>query len=100
MVNLCSPKAEAEMRIVCKWFTKKTLSGETHKLVKQKGREENPVRVKQQYINKNILLNYMYRLPFSTGLYAEGGGRGVQDWEHTYTCGRLMLMYGKTNTIL
>ena len=30
----------------------------------------------------------------------EGGGRGVQDWEHVYTCGGFMLMYGKTNTIL
>ena len=30
------------------------------------------------------------------------GGRweGVQDWEHMYTCGRFMLMYGKTKTIL
>ena len=27
-------------------------------------------------------------------------GRGVQDGEHVYTCGRFMLMYGKTNTIL
>ena len=34
------------------------------------------------------------------GWYGEGGGRGVQDWEHMYTCGRFMLMYGKTNTIL
>ena len=24
----------------------------------------------------------------------------VQDGEHVYTCGRFMLMYGKTNTIL
>ena len=32
--------------------------------------------------------------------YREGGGRGVQDWEHVYTHGRFMLMYGKTNTIL
>ena len=32
--------------------------------------------------------------------YGEGGGRGVQDWEHVYTCGGFMLMYGKTNTIL
>jgi len=31
---------------------------------------------------------------------AEGGGRGVQDWEHMYTHGGFMLMYGKTNTIL
>ena len=31
------------------------------------------------------------------GWYREGGGKGVQDWEHVYTCGRFMLMYGKTN---
>ena len=30
----------------------------------------------------------------------ERGGRGVQDWEHVYTHGRFMLMYGKTNKIL
>ena len=34
------------------------------------------------------------------GWYGEGGGRGVQDSEHVYTCGGFMLMYGKTNTIL
>ena len=34
------------------------------------------------------------------GWYGEGGGRGVQNWEHVYTRGRFMLMYGKTNTIL
>ena len=34
------------------------------------------------------------------GWYREGGGMGVQDGEHMYTCGRFMLMYGKTNTIL
>jgi len=34
------------------------------------------------------------------GWYVEGGRRGVQDGEHVYTCGRCMLMYGKTNTIL
>ena len=27
-------------------------------------------------------------------------GRGIQDGEHVYTCGGLMLMYGKTNIIL
>ena len=32
--------------------------------------------------------------------YGDGGGRGVQNWEHVYTHGRFMLMYGKTNTIL
>ena len=34
------------------------------------------------------------------GWYGEGVGRGIQDWEHVYTCGGCMLMYGKTNTIL
>ena len=34
------------------------------------------------------------------GWYGEGGGRGVQGWEHVYTRGRFMLMYVKTNTIL
>ena len=27
----------------------------------------------------------------------EGGGRGVQDGEHVYTCGGFMPMYGKNN---
>ena len=34
------------------------------------------------------------------GWYGEGGGRGVHDGEHVYTHGGLMLMYGKSNTIL
>ena len=34
------------------------------------------------------------------GWDGERGGRGVQDGEHMYTCGRFMSMYGKTNTIL
>ena len=34
------------------------------------------------------------------GWYGEEGRRGVQDWEHMYTRGGFMLMYGKTNTIL
>ena len=33
------------------------------------------------------------------GMEREVGG-GVQDWEHVFTCGGFMLMYGKTNTIL
>ena len=28
------------------------------------------------------------------------GGRRVQDGEHMYTCGRFILIFGKTNTIL
>ena len=34
------------------------------------------------------------------GWYREGGGRGVQDGEHAYACGRFMSMCGRTNTIL
>ena len=34
------------------------------------------------------------------GRYGEGGGRGIQDWEHVYTRGGFMSMYGKTDTIL
>ena len=34
------------------------------------------------------------------GWDGEGGGMGVQDGEHMYTCVGCMLMYGKTNTIL
>ena len=34
------------------------------------------------------------------GWYGEGRGRWVQDGEHMYTCGRFILIYGKTNTIL
>ena len=34
------------------------------------------------------------------GWYGEGGGRRVQDWEHMYTCGGFILMFGKTNTIM
>ena len=29
-----------------------------------------------------------------------GGGRGVHVWEHMYTRGGFMSMYGKTNTVL
>ena len=34
------------------------------------------------------------------GWYGEGGGRRVQNWEHMYTCGGFILIFGKTNTIL
>ena len=34
------------------------------------------------------------------GCYGEGDGKGVQDWEHMYTRGSFMLMYGKTNILL
>jgi len=34
------------------------------------------------------------------GWYEERRGRRVQDGKHMYTCGRFILIYGKTNTIL
>ena len=34
------------------------------------------------------------------GWYGEEGGRRVQDGEHVYTCGGLISIFGKTNTIL
>ena len=34
------------------------------------------------------------------GWYGEGGETRVQDGEHVYACGRFMLIYGRTNTIL
>ena len=34
------------------------------------------------------------------GWDGEGGERRVQDGEHMYTCGRFILIYGKTNTTL
>ena len=36
----------------------------------------------------------------SEGWDGEGGGRGIQDGEHMYTCGGFMSMYAKTTTIL
>ena len=35
----------------------------------------------------------------SEGWYGEEGGRGVQDGEHVYIHGGLILIYGKTNKI-
>ena len=34
------------------------------------------------------------------GWYGEGGGRGVQDGEHVYICGRFMLMWQNQYNIL
>ena len=34
------------------------------------------------------------------GWDGEGGGRGLQDGEHMYTCGGFILIFGKTNTIM
>ena len=34
------------------------------------------------------------------GWYGVGGGKRVQDGEHVYTCGRFILIYGKTSKIL
>ena len=34
---------------------------------------------------------------YPVGWDGEGGGRGVQDGEHMYTCGRFISMYGKNH---
>ena len=34
------------------------------------------------------------------GWNGDGGGRRVQDGKHMYTCGRFILIFGKTNTIM
>ena len=34
------------------------------------------------------------------GWNGEGGGRRVQDGERMYTCGKFILIFGKTNTIM
>ena len=74
-------------------------------------------RDKKAFLIETCIISYMKRIASpglmhdtgSLGLvhwddperwYGEGGGRGVQDGEHVYTCGGFMLMYGKTNTIL
>ena len=38
-------------------------------------------------------------LGYTEEWYGEGGGWGVQDWEHVYTCGGCMLMYVKSNIV-
>ena len=34
------------------------------------------------------------------GWNGEGGGRRVQDGEHMCTCGRFILLFGKSNTVM
>jgi len=34
------------------------------------------------------------------GWYGEGGGRRVRDGEHMYTCGGVIMIFDKTNTIM
>ena len=47
-----------------------------------------------------LVKNTLVHWDDTEGWYGEGGGRRVQDGEHMYTCGRFILIYGKTNTIL
>ena len=34
------------------------------------------------------------------GWNGEGGGRRVRDGEHMYACGRFVLIFGRTNTVM
>jgi len=43
---------------------------------------------------------HLRKLYESQEWYGEGGGRRVRDGEHMYTCGGLILIFGKTNTIM
>ena len=54
------------------------------------------VVLKVRSLDKSISITW----EFVRKANSEGGGRGLQDWEHMYTHGGFMLMYGKTNTIL
>jgi len=56
-------------------------------------------------MNHQSRLNAGYRMLWAGALGSArgilwGAGKGVQYWEHVYTRGEFMLMYGKTNTIL
>ena len=62
-----------------------------------------------QNIRKHFHCSKEFSFPFSVsiiffsnpeGWNGEGGGRRVQDGEHTYTCGGFILIFGKTNTIM
>ena len=48
----------------------------------------------------HVRISFVVKNDDPEGWYGEGGGREVQDWEHVYTYGWFMLMYGKTNTVL
>ena len=43
---------------------------------------------------------FLFVCIISEGWYGEGGGRRVRDGEHMYTCGRFILIFGKTNKIM
>ena len=47
-----------------------------------------------------LVLGYQGGGGAAEGWDGEGGGRGVQDWEHVCTRDEFMLMYSKTNKIL
>ena len=62
-----------------------------------------------EYCIETCIISYVKQiaspgLMHDTGCLRNGMGRevggGLQDWEHVYTRGRFMLIYGKTNTIL
>ena len=58
---------------------------------------DNSFQNKKKYFRKRLGLVHW---DGPEGWYGEGGGRGVQDGEHMYTCGGFLSIFGKTNTIL
>ena len=51
------------------------------------------------YVHLIVFMAGYICAPHTKGWYREGGGRGVQDGEHVYTCGRFILIYGKINIV-
>ena len=58
----------------------------------------NPHFQKKAKIPNSSHMLSLYKLQIK--IQVLGGGRRVQDGEHMYTCGRFILIFGKTNTIL
>ena len=60
----------------------------------------------QQYVNRELpdvqagFRKLLVHWDDPEGWNGEGGGRRVQDGEHMCTCGGLILIFGKTNTIM
>ena len=59
------------------------------------------MKVKEsEKVDLKLNIHFLYDTIHVLGMVWGGRREGVQDWEHMYTCGGCMLMYGKTNTIL
>ena len=95
------PKKKKRNKV--KWLSEEALQrAEQRREVKGKGEKERYIHLNAEFqsIARRDKKAFLSHWDDPEGWYGEGGGRGVQDWEHVYTRGGFMLMYGKTNTIL